>query len=115
MTNLTKECRLCHEILPLDQFYKRKDRNGNYTWKTSYCKSCCIYSKNKYQQLNKEKFKKGKNKYKRKYYKENPDKVKITQKRYYYSKLLPDKQKNYKMKIQQNFPDLFNQIFNIDI
>ena len=39
-----KECQLCHQMLPKDQFYKRKDRNGEYNWKTSYCKSCCLKS-----------------------------------------------------------------------
>ena len=26
-----KECQLCHQMLPKDHFYKRKDRNGEYT------------------------------------------------------------------------------------
>lgn len=25
-----KECQLCHQILPISSFYKRKDRDGEY-------------------------------------------------------------------------------------
>ena len=32
-----KECQLCHQILPISSFYKRKDRNGKYNWTMSYC------------------------------------------------------------------------------
>jgi hypothetical protein len=35
-----KECQLCHQMLPKEQFYKRKDRNGNPNWTMSYCGSC---------------------------------------------------------------------------
>lgn len=34
-----KRCSVCHEVKPLDEFYKRKHRNGH----LSQCKSC--YSK----------------------------------------------------------------------
>ena len=27
-----KECQLCHQMLPKEQFYKRKDRNGEYNF-----------------------------------------------------------------------------------
>ena len=35
-----KECQLCHQMLSKDQFYKRKDRNGEYNWTMSYCGPC---------------------------------------------------------------------------
>ncbi len=38
MTEELKECQLCHKSFPKSNFYKRKDRNGEYNWKTSYCK-----------------------------------------------------------------------------
>ena len=34
-----KECQLCHQMLPKEQFYKRKDRNGEYNW-TMSCSPC---------------------------------------------------------------------------
>lgn len=37
-----KECQLCHQMFPTDQFYKRKDRNGEYKWTISYCDSCNV-------------------------------------------------------------------------
>ena len=37
-----KECQQCHQILSKEQFYKRKDRNGEHTWTASYCKPCDI-------------------------------------------------------------------------
>jgi Pyruvate/2-oxoacid:ferredoxin oxidoreductase delta subunit len=37
-----KECQLCHRMLPKEQFYKRKDRDGEHTWVVSYCKECEI-------------------------------------------------------------------------
>jgi hypothetical protein len=40
MTEVLKECQLCHQMLPKEQFYKRKDRNGNPNWTMSYCGSC---------------------------------------------------------------------------
>ena len=38
-TEELKECQLCHQMLPKDQFYKRKDRNGEYNWTMSYCRT----------------------------------------------------------------------------
>ncbi len=35
-----KECQLCHQMIPKDQFYKRKDRNGEHNWTMSYCGPC---------------------------------------------------------------------------
>ena len=40
-----KECQLCHQMLPKDQFYKRKDINGEYNWTISYCGKCDLKSK----------------------------------------------------------------------
>ena len=37
MTEELKECQLCHQMLPKSDFYKRKDRDGEYTWTMSYC------------------------------------------------------------------------------
>ncbi|GAG33085.1 unnamed protein product, partial [marine sediment metagenome] len=38
---------------------------------------------------------------------------KIIRKRYYYNKLPDDKKIKYKENVQKQYPDLFNQIFNI--
>ena len=40
MTEELKECQLCHQMLPKSDFYKRKDRDGEYTWTMSYCGPC---------------------------------------------------------------------------
>ena len=105
-----KECQLCHQMLPKEQFYKRKDRYGEYSWKTSYCKPCEINKSNKYKKENKEKFRESINKSRNKHYHNNKDKVKIIQKRYYYRNLSPDKQELYKKKIQEKYPDIINQV-----
>jgi len=105
-----KVCQMCKKHLTLDHFYRRKNRKGEYSWKTSYCKSCDIQKKNKYQAQNKDVYNPGKNKYKRNYYRKNPEKVKIIQKRYYYNKLPPDKKEQYKQKIIDKHPDWVQQI-----
>ena len=87
-----KECQLCHQMLPKDQFYKRKDRNGEYNWKTSYCKSCEVKKVNDYREENREKYNNYNNEYHKEYYQNNKNKVTIIQKRYYYNKLSPEKQ-----------------------
>ena len=105
-----KECQLCNQMLPKDQFYKRKDRNGEYTWTVSYCKECDIKKVNQYQRDNKEKFRESINKSRNKHYHNNKDKVRIIQKRYYYRKLSPDKQEKYKEKLQEKYPEWVDKI-----
>ena len=51
MTEELKECQLCHKSFPKYNFYKRKDRNGEYNWKTSYCKSCEIKKERKQEKI----------------------------------------------------------------
>ena len=105
-----KECQLCHQMLPISSFYKRKDRNGKYNWTVSYCKECDIKKNIKYRKDNKELFRESENKYKNKYYYTNKDKVRIIQKRYYYNKLSPEKQDKYKQKLQEKYPEWVEQI-----
>ena len=105
-----KECQLCHQMLPKDQFYKRKNRNGEYNWTISYCKECEIKKNIKYRKNNKELFRESENKYKNKYYHTNKDKVRIIQKRYYYNKLSPEKQVIYKEKLQRKYPEWVDKI-----
>ena len=40
MTEELKEYQLCHQILPKSDFYKRKDRDEEYTWNMGYCGPC---------------------------------------------------------------------------
>jgi len=105
-----KECQLCHQMIPKEQFYKRKDRNGEYNWKTSYCKSCEVKKVNEYREENIEKYKKYNNKYRKEYYQNNKNKVTIIQKRYYYNKLPPEKQVIYKEKLQEKYPEWVDKI-----
>ena len=109
-TEELKECQLCHQMLYKDQFYKRKDRNGEYNWKTSYCKSCEVKKVNIYREENREEYRKYNNEYNNEYYHENKDKVRIIQKRYYYKKLSPEKQVIYKQKLQEKYPEWVEQI-----
>ena len=101
----TKECQMCHQVFPIDNFYKRKDRNGEYTWKTSYCSKCDVEKVKESRQKNPEHYREYKKNYNNKYYHEHKDKVKIVQKRYYYNKLSFVKKIKYKQKMIKNFPE----------
>ena len=107
-----KECQLCHQLLPEDKLYKRKDRNGEPNWKVSYCKECEINKSNKYKKENKEIFRESINKSRNKHYHNNKDKLRIVQKRYYYNKLPLEKKEKYKLKLQEKYPEWVEQICN---
>jgi hypothetical protein len=105
-----KECQLCHQIFSKDQFYKRKDRDGEPNWKTSYCKECCLKNVVETRQKNPEHYKEYNKEYLSQYYTDNKDKYQIYYKRYYYKKLSPEKQLTYKQKLQENYPDIVDKI-----
>ncbi len=105
-----KECQLCHKLLPKDQFYDRKDRNGEYTWKTSYCPKCDTIKKKESRNNNNDHYKKYNKEYLSHYYPENKDKYKIYYKKYYYKKLTPEKKILYKQKLKDKYPDIVDQI-----
>ena len=101
MTEELKECQLCHKSFPKSNFYKRKDRNGEYNWKTSYCKSCEIKKVKEYKTRDPLIYKEYNRNQSYNYYHNNKDKIKIIQKRYYYNKLSPEKQIIYKQRLQE--------------
>ena len=105
-----KECQMCHQVFPKSEFYKRKDRNGEYNWTMSYCGQCDVkinsISRNKNPEHYREYYKQQGNKY----YNNNKDKVKIIQKRYYYKKLSPEKKVIYKQKLQEKYPDIVDKV-----
>jgi len=105
-----KECQLCHQMLPKDQFYKRKDRNGEYNWTVSYCKECETKKANNYREENRDTYNKYHKQYSTEYYHDNKDNIRIIQKRYYYNKLSPDKQNKYKQKLQEKYPEWVDKI-----
>ena len=107
---LLKECQLCHQMFPKSDFYKRKDRDGEYTWTMSYCSPCDILKVKQSKAKKPEHYKEYVNKYNNDYYHQNKNKVRIVQKRYYYNKLSPDKQMIYKNKLKDKFPDWVDQI-----
>lgn len=106
-----KECQLCHKLLPKENFYDRKDRNGEYTWKRSYCGSCnnIIISKSKSKKA--DYYREKNNDYKNNYYHQNKEKVQIVQKRYYYNKLPKEKKEKYKQKLKEKYPEFIDKIF----
>ena len=105
-----KECQLCHQMLYKDQFYKRKDRNGEYNWIRSYCNSCDSLKVKETINQNPEHYKKYNREYNHNHYHNNKDKYKIYQKRYYYKNLSPEKQVIYKEKLQEKYPDIVDQV-----
>ena len=107
---LLKECQLCHQMFPKDQFYKRKDRDGEYTWTMSYCNKCKYIQVNEDRQVNIEKYRDYQKEYSNEYYHTNKNKVQIIQKRYYYNKLSPEKQIKYKQKLLDKYPEMFHLI-----
>ena len=107
-----KECHLCHQMLPKDQFYKRKDRDGNSNWTMSYCGPCDLKKVKQSKAKKPEYYKEYINKYNNDYYHQNKDRVRIVQKRYYYNKLSPEKQVIYKEKLQEKYPEWVDQICN---
>ncbi len=106
-----KECQLCHQMFPKDQFYKRKDRNGQPNWTMSYCGACDMKKVKQSKDKNPEYYKEYGTNHSQKYYHENKDKIQIIRKRYYYNKLSPDKQIIYKKNLQEKHPDIFNKLF----
>jgi hypothetical protein len=100
-----KKCQKCHQEYPKEEFYKRQDRNGEYKWKTSYCKKCSYERMRDDRLKHADKYKLYYKEYTNKYYHENKDKVKIIQKRYYYNKLPPEKQVRYKKKVEETWPE----------
>ena len=106
-----KECQLCNQLLPKDQFYKRKDRNGEYNWKTSYCKLCEVKKVKDYKTKDPNNYKEYNRQQSSNYYHNNKDKVRIIQKRYYYNNLPPEKQEKYKQKLYEKNPELIYKIF----
>ena len=110
MGDNTKVCQLCHQDLPIDNFYKRKDRDGKHNWVLSYCKKCEITRALQYKHQDPEKYREESRIKSNKYYNENKDKVKIIQKRYYYNKLSPERKLKYRQKLLENFPDIVDQI-----
>ncbi len=106
MTEELKECQLCHKSFPKSNFYKRKDRNGEYNWKTSYCKYCNTLNTKESKSKNPEHYRKYNKEYNYNHYHNNKDKYKIYQKRYYYNKLSPEKQIIYKQRLQEKNPEL---------
>ena len=105
-----KECQLCHQMLPKEQFYKRKDRDGEHNWTMSYCGPCDAIKVNASRAKKPEYYTEYKREHTNKYYHNNKKKVKIIQKRYYYNKLSPEKQVVYKQKIQEKYPEWVDQI-----
>jgi 5'-3' exonuclease len=110
VTEELKECQLCHQILPKSDFYKRKDRDGEYTWTMSYCTSCSLQNVIETRQKNPEHYKEYNKEYLSQYYSNNKDKYQIYYKRYYYSKLSPEKQIKYKQKLLDKYPEIVDQI-----
>ena len=105
-----KECQLCHLIFPIEQFYKRKDRDGEYTWTMSYCGPCDMVKVKQSKVKNPEHYKEYINKYNNDYYHQYKDRVRIVQKRYYYNKLTYEKQIKYKQKLLDKYPEMVDQI-----
>ena len=105
-----KECQLCHQMLPKDQFYKRKDRDGEPNWTMSYCTHCDIKRINNTKKKNPDKYKKDCNERSIKYYNENKDKYQIYHKRAYYKRLSSEKQIIYLEKLQEKYPDIVDKI-----
>jgi hypothetical protein len=105
-----KECQLCHQMFPKEQFFKRKDRNGEYNWSVSYCGSCNVEKTKESKIKNPEHYRNYNREYNHNHYHNNKDKYKIYQKRYYYKKLSPEKQVIYKEKLQEKYPDIVEQV-----
>ncbi|GAG14883.1 unnamed protein product, partial [marine sediment metagenome] len=70
MSKQMKECQKCHQVFPRDSFYKRKDRNGEYTWRISYCRVCNLHQTKGKSSKNLEHYRE----YSNKYYHNNIDK-----------------------------------------
>ncbi len=107
---MMKECQSCHQSFPKEQFYKRKNRNGEHTWKTSYCRKCEIKKVKEYKTRDPDAYKEYNRQQALKYYKNNKEKVKIIQKRYYYNKLPPEKKEKYLNKLREQTPELVEKI-----
>ena len=110
MTEKLKECQLCHQMLPKSNFYKRKDRDGEYTWTMSYCGPCNVKKTKISRHKNPEYYKEYSKNQGYEYYYDNKDKIQIIRKRYYYNKLPLDKKEKYRQKLQEKYPEIVDQI-----
>mgnify|MGYP001095221801 CR=1 FL=1 len=105
-----KECQLCHQMLHMSSFYKRKDRDGEHNWKRSYCEKCDVKINSISRAKNPEHYREYYKQQGNKYYHNNKDKVRIIQRRYYYNNLPSDKKEIYKLKLQNKYPDIVDKI-----
>ena len=110
MGDNTKKCQICHQDLPIDNFYKRKDRDGKHNWALSYCKKCEIERATQHKHKDPDKYKEYCRTRSTRYYNENKDKYQIYHKRAYYKKLSPERKLKYREKLLENFPDIVDQI-----
>ena len=63
-----EECQMCHQVFPKSEFYKRKDRHGEYNWTISYCKKCEVEKCKITRYNNPEHYQEYKKEYTNKYY-----------------------------------------------
>lgn len=105
-----KECRNCQILFERNSFRKRKNRNGEMSWVSAYCRKCECKKVVKSRNIHIEKYRIYHKKQSNDYYHENKDKVRIVQKRYYYNKLPPEKQVKYKQKVENTWPEWVEQI-----
>lgn len=101
--NKTKKCNKCHLIFPIDEFYKRKDYKGTYTWRLSYCRQCLKNTKN-------QNYAKNKNHY-RKYYRDfqRSDPCKLRLRKNYYLKLSQQRQILYLQKLKKRSTEFYDK------
>ena len=112
LINTLKECQMCHQVFPKSEFYKRKDRNGEFGWIASYCKKCDMEQSKQQKKKDPEKYKNYCNNRSFEYYNENKDKYQIYHKRSYYKKLSPKKQIKYKERLYEKYPEIAEKICN---
>ena len=107
----TKKCNACLQVFPVDKFYPFTDNRCKKQYYRPNCKPCEIKSINLYQRKHPEKFRESNNRYSNKYYHNNKQKRIIIYKRHYCSKLSPEKQEIYKLKVLKKYPELFNLVW----
>jgi len=101
--NKTKKCNKCHFIFPIEKFYKRKDRQGNYTWRASYCRKCLTILKNQSYTNNKKYYRKYNREYQR------SDRSKLVLRKNYYLKLSQQRQILYLQKLKKRSTEFYDK------
>ena len=106
MKEKLKYCKGCEKEIPINNFYKSKDKNGKYYYSSCYCKKCTINRHQEYLKQYKIQHQDDLKKYNSQYYQERRQQKIEYQKQYY------QEHKQEKAKYDKTFREKYKPIKN---